>query len=251
MITVGGRERTFLVHAPASYTGTTPVPVVLDFHGLSGSSMQQKNLSRWDRLADSRGFLAVYPQGVGSSWNAGRCCGDSMSQSVDDVAFVRAIIMALQADACIDAKRVYTSGCSNGGGMSFRVACEAADVVAGVAPVDFDCVTGGTGACGNCAPARPFTIVQFRGTNDQLVPYTGSGAFAGAQANFTRMGQINMCTGAAEAVPQRMGCETFPMCGAGVETILCTVQNGSHCGSYQSFMIPDVAWEVFQRQALP
>ncbi|XXX75243.1 hypothetical protein WMF30_47100 [Sorangium sp. So ce134] len=92
-ITVDGRERSFLVHAPASYDGVTRVPVVFDFHGLSGNSNQQKNLSRWDDVADAEGFLAVYPQGVANAWNAGLCCGDD----ADDVAFVRAIQRAAPA----------------------------------------------------------------------------------------------------------------------------------------------------------
>ena len=248
MLTVGGMNRSFLVDAPTSYNGTTRVPVVFDFHGLSGTGMQQMGLSRWNTLANTEGFIVVYPQGVGNSWNAGGCCGDSMSMMVDDVAFVRAIITNLSTDACIDSKRVYASGCSNGGGMSFRVACEAADVVAGVAPVDFDCVVGQR--CNTCRPSRPVTIVQFRSPNDTLVSYTGSGAFAGAQANFMTMGQINMCTGTAMDLPSNMACDTFPMCGGGAETILCT-SSGTHCGSYQSFMIPAVAWSVLKNHALP
>ena len=106
---------------------------------------------------------------------------------------MKAIITNLSTDACIDTKRVYASGCSNGGAMSYRLACEAADVIAGVAPVDFDCVVGGR--CASCTPARPITEVQFRGTNDTAVPYSG------AMPNFTRWGQINMCTGTAAALP--------------------------------------------------
>jgi len=244
---VGGMNRSFLVYAPSSY-GSKPVPVVFDFHGLSGTSMQEMSLSRWNTLANTEGFIVVYPQGVGNSWNAGGCCGDSMSMMVDDVAFVRAIITNLSTEACIDTKRVYASGCSNGGGMSFRVACEAADVVAGVAPVDFDCVLGTR--CNTCKPARPITIVQFRSPNDQLVSYTGSGAFAGAQNNFMTMGTINMCTGTPMDLPANMSCDTFPMCGAQTETILCTT-SGTHCASYQSFNIPTVAWGVLKNHALP
>jgi polyhydroxybutyrate depolymerase len=243
MITVGGMDRSYLVYAPASYTGTTPVPMIFDFHGLSGTSQQQMGLSRWSQLANTQGFIMVYPQGVGNSWNAGGCCGDSMSVMIDDVAFVRAIITAMSADACIDSKRIYASGCSNGGAMSYRLACEAADVIAAVAPVDFDCVDGGM--CNSCRPARPITEVQFRATADQAVNYSG------AMPNFTKWGTINMCTGTPAALPANMACQTYPMCGAGAETILCTVQNGTHCANYQTFMIPTVAWQVLQNHTLP
>ncbi|WP_437526362.1 PHB depolymerase family esterase [Sorangium sp. So ce726] len=244
-ITVDGLERSFLVHAPPGYDGVTRAPIVFDFHGLSGNSNQQKNLSGWDDVADAEGFLAVYPQGVSNAWNAGLCCGDD----ADDVAFVRAIITKLESEACIDTKRVYASGCSNGGGMSYKLACKAADVIAGVAPVDFDCVDGA--GCGDCSPTRPVTVVQFRGTNDSLVPYDGGNAFAGAKENFATWGELNTCTGSPAALSERAACETYPTCGTGAETVLCTVQGGTHCGSYNSFMIPELAWQVLQRHALP
>jgi polyhydroxybutyrate depolymerase len=243
---MGGVARTFLVHAPPSYNGTTAVPVVLDFHGLSGNSNQQRNLSRWDDVADAEGFISVYPQGINNAWNAGNCCGNTGS---DDVAFVRAIIQALAADACIDTRRVFASGCSNGGGMSYRLACEAADVIAAVAPVDFDCVLGQS--CGNCAPARPITVVQFRGTADQAVAYEGAGGFVGAQQNLAIWGEINECTGAPASLQQNSACQGFSACGDSAQTVLCTVQGGTHCGSYGSFMIPEVAWRVLQNEALP
>jgi polyhydroxybutyrate depolymerase len=245
MITVGGVQRSFLVHAPPGYDSTRPVPVVLDFHGLGGNSNQQKNLSRWDDVADAEGFITVYPQGIDNAWNAGLCCSDGS----DDVAFVRAIIASLRNDACIDDKRVFSSGCSNGGGMSYKLACEAADVIAAVAPVDFDCVDGA--GCGDCSPARPISVVQFRGTNDQAVPYNGNGPFVGAQANLATWGELNLCTGSPAPLQQSAGCETFPMCGAGAQTILCTVQGGTHCGSYGSFQIAQVAWKVLENQVLP
>jgi polyhydroxybutyrate depolymerase len=244
-LAIDGVQRSFLVHVPPGYDGTTRVPVVFDFHGLGGNSNQQKNLSRWDDVADANGFISVYPQGIDNAWNAGLCCGDGG----DDVPFVRAIISDLASNACIDNRRVFSSGCSNGGGMSYKLACEAADVIAAVAPVDFDCVDGA--GCSNCNPGRPITVVQFRGTNDQLVAYEGSGAFAGARANLATWGEINECTGAPSELAQNDSCESFPTCGDGAQTVLCTVQGGTHCGSYGSFSIAEVAWGVLQNQALP
>ncbi|HKO52289.1 MAG TPA: PHB depolymerase family esterase [Polyangiaceae bacterium] len=246
-LTIGSVQRTYLVHAPPNYTGKTAVPVVFDFHGLSGNGSQQKSLSRWDKLADSEGFIMVYPDGIDKAWNAGLCCTND--KTIDDVGFVRKIISALQADACIDAKRIYATGCSNGGGMSYKLACEAADVIAGVAPVDFDCVAGS--ACAMCKPSRPITEVQFRGTSDQLVDYAGAGAFMGAKKNYALWGGLNGCTGTSGALSGNSACESYPMCGGGTETVLCTVQSGTHCGSYSSFMIPQVAWGVLKNEVLP
>ena len=72
-----------------------------------------------------------------------------------------------------------------------------------------------------------------------------------AEPNFETWGEINTCTGTAAPLSSNSSCQAYPMCASGEETILCTVQDGSHCGSYRSFMIPQVAWEVLQRHALP
>src|SRR5207302_4114506 len=100
--------------------------------------------------------------------------------NVDDVAFVRALLAKLATEACVDPKRIYATGCSNGGGMVYRLACDAADVIAAGAPVDFDCVTGATNvpSCGSCKPARPISMTQFRGTSVGTVPYDGGPANA-------------------------------------------------------------------------
>lgn len=260
VIDVGGVERTFLVHVPSSYDGRSRVPVVIDFHPLAGSPTRQMGVSGWAALGNREGFITVFPSGIGRSWNAGRCCGPAQSDGVDDVAFTHAIIASLQAEACIDPKRVYASGCSNGGGMAYKVACEAADVVAGVAPVDFDCSTGPTNdpACGGCAPVRPVSEIQFRATGDQLVPYDGGPTsvvpgleFPGAEANFATWGEINACSGSPQALSDHPTCQTFPTCGGDVDTVLCTVEGGTHCGNYASFGIVEIAWKILRQASLP
>jgi polyhydroxybutyrate depolymerase len=259
-VMVGGMARTFVRHVPQGYTGEKPVPVVIDFHPLGSSGSGWKGSTGWAELADQEGFIVIWPDGVGNSWNAGRCCRTAMEQNIDDIAFTRAIITSLQKDACIDRKRVYATGCSNGGGMAFRVACDAADVIAGVAPVDFDCVTSAAvnePSCGpECAPSRPISEIQFRGTADALVPYEGgmrdggTTTFPGAEQTFGSWGEINMCSDTPVALPGRPSCEQYPMCSNGVSTVLCTIENGSHCGSYQTFDIVSVAWELLQAETL-
>ena len=261
-IMVDGLLRTYERHIPPGYDGTTPLPVVFDFHGLGGTGAGWKGSTAWAQLADQHGFIAIWPDGIDNSWNAGRCCRGAFEQNIDDVGFVRAMLEALKADACIDEKRVYATGCSNGGAMSFKLACDAADVIAAVAPVDFDCVTNTINSvdepsCGMCTPARPITEIQFRGTADSLVPYEGGirpggmTVHAGAEQTFAEWGGINMCSGDAVPFAYQAGCQTYPTCGGDAETVLCTVQDGTHCGSYQSFGIAQLAWETFERHALP
>ena len=265
-ITVGGMSRSFIRHIPQSYTGKTPVPVVIDFHPLGGSGSGQKNLSGWATLGDSKGFITIFPNGVGNSWNVGRCCNPAQMQKVDDVAFTKAIITTLAKDACIDTKRVYASGCSNGGGMAYKVACDAADVIAAVAPVDFDCSTNTStnmsdqlnNSCAMCNPARPISETQFRGTNDSAVPYNGgltpvvSGYyFPGAMKNFTTWGQLNMCTGTPQPLPGHSACQAYPTCGGNVDTVLCTVQDGQPLRQHASFGIINIAGKMSRRKPCP
>ena len=257
-VVVGGTTRTFVRHVPTGYTGKQPVPVVFDFHPLGGSGSTWKSSTNWGSVADGQGFVMIWPDGVGNSWNVGRCCSTAQSQNVDDVGFVRAMVAKLQTELCVDPKRIYATGCSNGGGMAYKVACDAADLIAAVAPVDFDCVTGPTAdpSCGSCTPARPISEIQFRGTSDSAVPYNGGSGpagtmFPGAQKNFTSWGQINMCSGTPQALADNAACQAYPTCGGDVETTLCTVQNGTHCGNYQSFGIVNLAWGMFQKKTLP
>jgi len=259
-IMVGGMARTYILHVPPGYTGKTPMPLVFDFHPIGVTAELWKGVAGWGTAADADGFIVVWPQGYMSSWNVGRCCDPALGAHVDDVAFTRAIIAKVSSEACVDQRRIYASGCSNGGGMSYRLACDASDVIAAVAPVDFDCVTGSTNdpSCGDCSPSRPISECQFRGTADMFCPYDGGATsvvagllFPGAKANFATWAGIDQCTGSPQPQSAEAACETYSTCGAGAEVTLCTVPNGTHCGNYGTFPIVGTAWSMFQSHPLP
>jgi hypothetical protein len=94
-LTHGDRSRSYLLHLPTGYDSTVALPLVLDFHGLSGTSSQQAGFSGFRAQADKAKFLVAWPQGIGNSWNAGACCGTSQSEAVDDVAFAKAVVAHL------------------------------------------------------------------------------------------------------------------------------------------------------------
>lgn len=162
-----GGLRSAIVHVPASYDGTKPAMLVLNFHGLLEPNSLQEQVSHMSQTSDERGFIVAYPAGlavgVGLSWNAGGCCGNPS----DDVGFIRDLVKALESTYCIDPKRVFATGLSNGAMMSYRLACEASDVFAAVAPV------AGAVVVKPCAPARPVPILAFHGTGDTIVPFNG------------------------------------------------------------------------------
>ena len=239
-----GEGREFKVHVPASYDGMSAVPLVLDFHGWTSSATAQTGASGWIEKADAEGFIVVHPQGIDDSWNGGAlCCGTAQSRRVDDEGFARAIVMRLQADACIDPQRVYATGISNGGAMSHLLACNAADVFAATAPVVM-----GNGAR-PCEPSRPVSVIMFRGRQDPLVPYNG-GTFPSARADFEQWRDLNGCTGSPETIHEL--CETYAECDDGVEVTLCSADVGHiFYTNTQGISVADIAWEAFARQTLP
>jgi polyhydroxybutyrate depolymerase len=228
----GGMARTFILHIPTGYTGKTPVPLVLDWHGLGSSGSAQESLSGYKALSDREGFIAAWPNGLENAWNIGPCC--TSSRTVDDLGFARAVVADIQRRACVDPKRIYSDGYSMGGGMSHYLACNAADLFAAVAPSAFDLLVADEEPC---KPSRPISVISFRGTSDPIVPYTGGASsppnglnvtihFMGAESTFKRWAELNGCTD----TPQdgAGGCKTYTQCKEGTEVTLCTKQGGSH-----------------------
>jgi polyhydroxybutyrate depolymerase len=279
-ITSSGMSRKFIVHLPTNYSGSSPLPVVFDFHPLGGTGASQEQASGWGKKCDSVGCIAVFPDSGPSdnSWNVGYCCSNSQSQKVDDVQFTRDMIKWLEANTCVDPKRIYASGCSNGGGMSYMLACNAADVIAAVAPVDFRCITGAEPASASsltatnntactCKLPRPISVMAFdEGQDMSIVPYNGGKTvvpakcppggscaafnFPSASVNFGTWANFDMCTGSPTADPNNSICQTYTSCSDNTEVALCTAPSSNHCGSYGLAKIVDTAWNMFQKESL-
>jgi len=167
-VTSGGLLRTSLLHVPTSYDPTKGAMLVLNFHGFTSDAEQEELLSNMNASSDARGYIVGYPYGIAQSWNAGACCGTATTTNVDDIQFVRDLLASLQNDYCIDPKRIYSTGMSNGGFLTNRIGCEMSDVFAAISPV------AGVIGVPTCQPQRPVPIVHFHGTADPLVPYDGS-----------------------------------------------------------------------------
>jgi|GEM_PF-455971 len=167
------RKRTYLLYVPEVYDGVIPLPLVVGLHGGSGTALGHMQMSQLNRAAHDHGFFAVYPDGATliQTWNGGNCCGKAVENGIDDVGFIRKLIETLVGDYAIDHKRVYTSGFSNGAIMSHRLACEAADLFAAVAPLSGGINLGGDFTV--CAPSRPVPIIMFHGTTDENYPIEG------------------------------------------------------------------------------
>lgn len=250
-LTVQGVSRSYVLHVPAAYDGSKPVPLVVDFHPMPGSGMQERTSSPYPSQVDPEGALMAFPTGLagpsGNSWNVGPCC----VPAADDLAFARALVAHAATVACVDGRRIYATGFSMGGGMAHHVACHAADLFAAVAPASFDLLQENAG---DCHPARPITVIAFRGSADTLVPYDGGYSayvpgmpvtFLGAQATFAKWAGLDGCSGAPSA-PDGAGCASYSSCAGGVEVVLCT-----KAGSGQVWGDPAIAWPVLKRHRLP
>lgn len=167
-ITVSGRPRRYLLHVPASYDGTNPVPLVMDIHGFAQWPANQQRVSRWNELADEEGFIVVHPMGTRMPlrWASHT---PAVADTTADIQFLTELLDALRRDYSIDPDRVYVTGISNGGGMSFVLSCVLSDRIAAIGTV------AGlfTYPWDACRRVRPVPLIAFHGTADPIVPYTG------------------------------------------------------------------------------
>ncbi len=225
-ITVGGIQRSYLLHVPAAYDGNAPVPLILDFHAMPGSGAGEESISPYPAVVDAEGVVMAFPNGQvgpdGAAWNVGPCC----VAGVDDVAFARAVVAQVKELACIDPERVFAVGAVMGGGMAYYLACNAADVFAGVSSAGFDLLQETVAAC---QPSRPLTVISFRSPTDTLVPYAGGSSalvpgmpvtFLGAQKTFATWASLDDCA-PSPSPADSSGCSSYPDCGGGVQVILC------------------------------
>lgn len=222
-------QRSFIMHVPSAYKGDTPVPLLIDYHPIGGSSEGQMKDTKYKALTDKEGVISLYPQGttktMGPGWNVGPCCSND-----DDLEFTREMIKYVREKACIDPQRIYAAGFSMGGGMSNHVACMMSDVFAAVAPAAMDLNRTNSA---KCTKARPIAVINFRGTADPVCKYQGGDSgyndglnFLGAEGTFRYWAEANGCQGSPSK--NKDGCDEYSNCMDGVKVVLCTKQGGGH-----------------------
>lgn len=173
-ITVGGLKRGYVLHVPRGHDHSRPVPLVISLHGAGLWGAAQRDISRWNDLADEERFVVAYPSGAGRAsprvWSP-----DPGPELMRDVEFLTRLIDTLIARYNVDPDRVYVNGLSNGGGMTFALSCLAPDRVAAAG-----IVAGAlTHSWDLCAGVPPLPVVVIHATGDPVVPYKGGQTWVG------------------------------------------------------------------------
>lgn len=169
----GNLDRWYAVHVPPCEAPPSGWPVVMNWHGGGGNPDQQRNDSKMDDVADQHGFLVVYPAGTGIArerlltFNAGICCGYAREHGIDDVGFAEAVLTDLAGYFPLDTRRIFSTGFSNGGFMTYRLACERPKLFAAIA-----CVAGVLGVDPR-DHGSPVPLIHFHGLQDQNVAFAG------------------------------------------------------------------------------
>ncbi len=170
-VTVDGIIRTAIVVAPQAALNAQSAPLVLAFHGSTWNGKTMQSVTEFDDLARKHGFVVAYPNGTGPSdilsWNAGSCCSTALERGVDDIAFVDALVDELLRRFPIDPHRVYATGFSNGGMLTYRLARERPHRFAAIA------VVSGALFASHAPDGVPMPAWIAHGTDDPIIPYAG------------------------------------------------------------------------------
>ena len=262
-----GDQRSYLLYLPENI-GTEPAPLVFSFHGSGGVPQNQVRTSRFDKLADEFGFVAVFPAGAFTNSVTARSWNANVEPGVDDVQFVRDMIEDVAAMVSIDRSRIYASGMSGGGRISSRLACELSIVLAAAAPV------AGLQYPDDCTVIRPIPIIAFHGLADRVNQYEVSENSRpywrmGVETALDKWRQANGCSLAItdDRLSQEVRFYRWSECDGVAEIHFYQIRSGGH--TWPGAAIPEnvdisgpdrvdqgidasrLIWEFFSRHSLP
>jgi polyhydroxybutyrate depolymerase len=176
-----GFRRSYRVHFPSGYNPERSYPLVVVIHGAFDTAEGVERFTGFSDLADREGFIVMYPNGIGllgylQHWNAGHCCGKAFDDRIDDVGFVTTAIEEFSGRFTIDRNRIYVTGFSNGGMLTYLLGAERSDLFAAIAPVAAS--FGGKASAESPewqppVPSRPMPVLVIHGLADSYVPVEG------------------------------------------------------------------------------
>lgn len=262
-----GQLRTYYLYTPKSYNPDRPMPLVVMFHGHGGSGHSIAEVTRFNELAEQKGFIALYPDGINNEWSLR---GGSHGK-VDDVSFTSALLDHLKQIRNVDSHRIYVTGFSKGAILAQDLACELPGQFAAFAPVSGSLPTRVTSSC---KTQTPVSMLMINGTNDLSVHYQGDPKNLSIPATLDFWRSHDQCTAAPQVkqLPDPNPRDRFKVnisrssgCQDGSEVMLASVVNGGHFwpgsvsqdesikqfNSNLGFNATPTIWDFFQRHTLP
>jgi polyhydroxybutyrate depolymerase len=226
-----GQKRTFLLHVPKSYNPSVPAPMVISIHGYAEWPAHQKQISRWNDLADKNGFIVVYPCGTNFPlrWRTHGAPG-SATDPMLDVTFISELIDHLAREYNIDPNRIYANGLSNGGGMTFVLSCQLSERIAAVGMVSGAYLYPWEA----CHPSRQVPAVVFHGTDDPIVPFQGGPSkafnipFPDIPTWVETLANRHGCDAVPQALPNRGEASAVKYTNCAADVVFYTITGGGH-----------------------
>ncbi len=235
-----GGSRPVELLVPVDYDAASPAPLLVVLHGKTVNGALQLAYTRLGDLVDSQGFLVMAPDGLideeGTSfWNATDACCDFYDSGVDDASYIRGLIEEVSAEYSVDAKRIFLWGHSNGGFMSYRMACDYSETIAGIVSL-----AGATYLDpSDCGATEPVNILQIHGDLDSTVPFAGDERFPGVEATLAQWAALNGCSDTRTVLGDRVDLdrtvdgdetrmETQDDCQEGGAVDLWVIEGGEH-----------------------
>lgn len=166
VVMMGLLERQYLAISPID-PGDEPLPVVMVLHGMGVNRADMSHAGNWRQAVSDRNFIAVFPEGSLGSWNAGPCCPPASLVGADDQTFLDRVYDDMQRQFAVDTDRVFLTGFSNGGVMTYSYACARTGLFRAIAPMAGSNLSG-------CAADVPLPILHIHGNPDPVVPFDGS-----------------------------------------------------------------------------
>jgi polyhydroxybutyrate depolymerase len=185
-----GIERTYRVYIPSVYSPSTAVPLLFNLHGFGSNNIEQEIYGNFRPIADTAGFIIVHPNGTFDAQN-NRFWNTFGTSTVDDVGFLSALIDTISADYTIDQNRIYSTGMSNGGFMSYELACQLSERIAAIASVTGSMVYDHFNACN---AIHPTPVMEIHGTADGTVPFNGNAFFVPIDELVAYWAEFNNCS---------------------------------------------------------
>jgi polyhydroxybutyrate depolymerase len=239
-------QRPYDIDVPASYDSSKSYPLIMLLHGYGQDGFIQDAYFGFSALADDRGVLVAHPDGTVDStgshfWNATDACCNRDGSSVDDVAYLKAVVDDVRHRYHVDDKHLFFVGHSNGGYMSHRMACDDTAEIAAIVALAGDVWKDPS----RCSPTRPIAVMQVHGDLDTEVPYAGDDLDPSAAESVGTWAAKNGCTGGLQdtgltyhldgSLPPNETSRAAWSCPAGA-AVLETIHMGTHV---PRFLQPD------------